>query len=79
MFPFASRVYHIDDAAVAALTEYYGKHFKDGEDVLDICSSWVSHFPKNWKGLCCSCIFYDITLRAGTDCSVVCCLQEEKL
>lgn len=42
--------YHIDDAAVEALTEYYSENFKDGEDVLDICSSWVSHFPTNWKG-----------------------------
>jgi ubiquinone/menaquinone biosynthesis C-methylase UbiE len=32
------------------LTEYYAKHFQDGEDVLDICSSWVSHYPKEWKG-----------------------------
>ncbi len=42
--------YHIDDAAVSALTSYYAKNFKDGEDVLDICSSWVSHYPKEWKG-----------------------------
>jgi SAM-dependent methyltransferase len=42
--------YHIDDAAVASLTDYYSKIFKDGDDVLDICSSWVSHFPKDWKG-----------------------------
>eukprot|EP00543_Licmophora_paradoxa_P006299 CAMPEP_0202448748 /NCGR_PEP_ID=MMETSP1360-20130828/7548_1 /ASSEMBLY_ACC=CAM_ASM_000848 /TAXON_ID=515479 /ORGANISM="Licmophora paradoxa, Strain CCMP2313" /LENGTH=221 /DNA_ID=CAMNT_0049066457 /DNA_START=116 /DNA_END=781 /DNA_ORIENTATION=+ len=42
--------YHIDDAAVNALTAYYSKCFKEGEDVLDICSSWVSHFPKEWKG-----------------------------
>jgi cyclopropane fatty-acyl-phospholipid synthase-like methyltransferase len=42
--------YHIDDAAVNALTNYYAKNLKDGEDVLDICSSWVSHFPKEWKG-----------------------------
>jgi SAM-dependent methyltransferase len=41
--------YHIDDAAVSALTDYYGKIFKDGDDVLDICSSWVSHYPKDWK------------------------------
>jgi SAM-dependent methyltransferase len=46
----ARLVYHIDDAAVGALTEYYSKHLKDGEDVLDICSSWVSHYPKDWKG-----------------------------
>jgi ubiquinone/menaquinone biosynthesis C-methylase UbiE len=23
---------------------------KEGEDVLDICSSWVSHYPKEWNG-----------------------------
>jgi len=43
-------VYHIDDFAVTALTDYYKENFKDGEDVLDICSSWVSHYPTNWKG-----------------------------
>jgi len=43
-------VYHIDDPAVSALTAYYARHFKDGDDVLDICSSWVSHYPKDWKG-----------------------------
>lgn len=42
--------YHIDDAAVGALTKFYGDNFKEGEDVLDICSSWVSHYPKEWKG-----------------------------
>lgn len=42
--------YHIDDAAIGALTEHYEKTFQDGDDVLDICSSWVSHFPKNFKG-----------------------------
>lgn len=43
-------VYHIDDSAVGALTKYYGGCFKDGEDVLDICSSWVSHYPTEWNG-----------------------------
>jgi SAM-dependent methyltransferase len=42
--------YHIDDAAVSALTKFYKECFMDGEDVLDICSSWVSHYPKEWKG-----------------------------
>jgi len=42
--------YHIDDAAVSALTQYYSEELKEGEDVLDICSSWVSHYPKDWKG-----------------------------
>ena len=41
--------YHIDEPCVAALTKYYSETFKDGEDVLDICSSWVSHYPKDWK------------------------------
>ena len=43
-------VYHIDDFAVDALTKYYAENFKDGDDVLDICSSWVSHYPKDFKG-----------------------------
>jgi hypothetical protein len=43
-------VYHIDDSAVTALTDYYATNLQDGQDVLDICSSWVSHYPKDWKG-----------------------------
>ena len=39
-------VYHIDSSAVAALTEYYSEVFQFGDTVLDICSSWVSHFPR---------------------------------
>jgi len=46
----ARLVYHIDDPAVEALTNYYSKNMKEGDDVLDICSSWVSHYPKEWKG-----------------------------
>jgi len=38
-------VTHIDDAAIGALTKYYKSVFFDGASVLDICSSWVSHFP----------------------------------
>lgn len=43
-------VYHIDDYAVTALTDYYETQLKENADVLDICSSWVSHYPKEWKG-----------------------------
>lgn len=46
----ARLVYHIDDFAVAALTKYYSENLEDGTDVLDICSSWVSHYPKEWRG-----------------------------
>lgn len=46
-------VYHIDDSAVKALTEYYRKTFppSGAPDVaiLDICSSWVSHYPEGYK------------------------------
>ena len=42
-------MYHIDDGAVNALSKYYKEVFFDGATVLDICSSWVSHFPKDVK------------------------------
>lgn len=42
-------VYHIDENAVAALTKYYRSIFQEGSNVLDICSSWVSHFPEDVK------------------------------
>ena len=46
-------VYHVDDNAVAATREYYAELFRSmgtrrgGQplDVLDLCSSWVSHYP----------------------------------
>ena len=38
-------VTHIDDAAVAAVTELYQEAIPVGSDVLDLMSSWVSHLP----------------------------------
>jgi len=45
-------VTHIDDRAIESLTEYYREEMKDlfnekksPLDVIDICSSWVSHLP----------------------------------
>lgn len=38
-------VTHIDDAAIGAIREYYAAHFQHGAAVLDLCSSWISHFP----------------------------------
>jgi hypothetical protein len=38
-------VYHIDEPAVAALTQYYRRTISPKSDILDICSSWVSHYP----------------------------------
>jgi SAM-dependent methyltransferase len=42
-------VKHIDDQAIDALTKYYSEVFKTVEKpkVLDICSSWISHYPSD--------------------------------
>ncbi|KAF6142870.1 hypothetical protein GIB67_021826 [Kingdonia uniflora] len=46
-------VTHIDDPAIAALTRYYSKVFPPsntaGISLLDLCSSWVSHFPAGYN------------------------------
>jgi SAM-dependent methyltransferase len=45
-------VTHIDDAAIAALTEFYADVFPPSGTpdaaLLDICSSWISHYPKGY-------------------------------
>jgi SAM-dependent methyltransferase len=38
-------VYHIDEHAVAALTEFYRRVLPPGGVLLDLMSSWVSHLP----------------------------------
>ena len=38
-------VTHIDDEAIAAVTELYREYFPPGGTVLDLMSSWVSHLP----------------------------------
>jgi len=38
-------VYHLDEPAVVALTQYYRRSIPPGSDILDVCSSWVSHYP----------------------------------
>lgn len=38
-------VTHIDDAAIAALTDYYRAALPAGGAVMDLMSSWVSHLP----------------------------------
>jgi SAM-dependent methyltransferase len=38
-------VYHIDDNAVAALTEFYRAVLPAGGVLVDLMSSWVSHLP----------------------------------
>lgn len=38
-------VTHIDDRAIAAVTQLYREHFPAGGAILDLMSSWVSHLP----------------------------------
>src|SRR6185437_7210946 len=38
-------VFHIDDGAVAALTDFYRRTLPSGGVLLDLMSSWVSHLP----------------------------------
>ena len=38
-------VYHIDEPAVCALTQHYRRSITRNSDLLDICSSWASHYP----------------------------------
>ncbi|CAH9101885.1 unnamed protein product [Cuscuta epithymum] len=46
-------VTHIDDPAIAALTRYYSQALphtnSPGVAILDMCSSWVSHYPAGYK------------------------------
>ena len=40
-------VAHIDDATIAALTDYYREVIPAGGAVLDLMSSWISHLPED--------------------------------
>ncbi|MGI4762866.1 MAG: methyltransferase domain-containing protein [Janthinobacterium lividum] len=44
-YRFERLVTHIDDAAVAAVTQLYRQHLPAGGAILDLMSSWVSHLP----------------------------------
>jgi SAM-dependent methyltransferase len=38
-------VTHIDDGAIAAVTQLYREHFPADGEILDLMSSWISHLP----------------------------------
>eukprot|EP00928_Gymnodinium_smaydae_P074835 TRINITY_DN57850_c0_g1_i1.p1 TRINITY_DN57850_c0_g1~~TRINITY_DN57850_c0_g1_i1.p1 ORF type:complete len:289 (-),score=3.18 TRINITY_DN57850_c0_g1_i1:197-988(-) len=44
-------VAHIDQHAIAGLTDWYAANLPQGDDVaiFDFCSSWISHFPTGLK------------------------------
>ena len=41
----ARLVKHIDEAASAALADYYARALPSGSDILDLMSSYASHLP----------------------------------
>lgn len=46
-YDFPRFVTHIDDDAIAVVTQAYREHLPPGGDVLDLMSSWVSHLPND--------------------------------
>ena len=44
-------VTHIDDNAIGLLRDYYSRHLPRTGRILDLCSSWVSHFPEELEQL----------------------------
>ncbi len=42
-------VTHIDDAAIAAIRQFYGEVLPRGAAILDLMSSWVSHLPDDGR------------------------------
>jgi SAM-dependent methyltransferase len=44
-YSFPRLVTHIDDRAIAAVTQLYREHFPPDGPILDLMSSWVSHLP----------------------------------
>ncbi len=44
-YSFPRFVTHIDDSAIAAVTDAYRRHLPPDGAILDVMSSWVSHLP----------------------------------
>lgn len=42
-------IFHIDAPAVRALTKFYETRLPPNAEILDLCSSWVSHLPEGYK------------------------------
>ena len=42
-------VAHIDDNAIAAVTQLYRETLPEGGEVLDLMSSWISHLPDEMR------------------------------
>ena len=46
-YSYPKFVTHIDDHAIEVLRQYYDEVLPKQGRILDLCSSWVSHFPKS--------------------------------
>jgi hypothetical protein len=44
-------VTHIDDHAISRLSQYYAQVLPRSGTILDLCSSWISHYPPSTEGL----------------------------
>ncbi|MCJ1229860.1 hypothetical protein MMC12_006530 [Toensbergia leucococca] len=44
-------VTHIDDTAIALLRSYYLHNLPPSGRILDLCSSWISHFPPSLEAV----------------------------
>jgi SAM-dependent methyltransferase len=42
-------VTHIDNRAIAAVTQLYREFFPEGGEILDLMSSWISHLPPEFE------------------------------
>jgi len=42
----ARKVVHLDDRAIAAVSEFFAEHLPAGGELLDLMASWRSHLPK---------------------------------
>ena len=49
-------VQHAGAECRESLTKYYGCVLPDDGDVLDLCSSWTSHYPKGYKAKRCAAL-----------------------
>ena len=48
-YAFARKVVHIDDGAIAALAQLYTELLPANGRILDLMSSWRSHFPETMR------------------------------
>ncbi|CDF35557.1 Putative Ubiquinone/menaquinone biosynthesis methyltransferase-like protein [Chondrus crispus] len=42
-------VLHIDNGAIRSLKKFYAKNLPPKANILDLCSSWVSHLPEDYE------------------------------